>query len=228
VRLNNIQNTIKEPSWLELEQELEKPYMSFLLSYLDSEIEEGKEIFPAREDWFRALEALALPDISVVIVGQDPYPTPGHAHGLSFSVQPGVGIPRSLRNIYKEMLDDLGVEMPDHGYLMPWAEQGCLLLNDTLTVESGAAGSHQKKGWSQFTDKALELVASENKNVVFILWGRHAQKKGEFIDRDRHLVIESVHPSPLSARRGFFGSRPFSKANEYLIENGRDPIDWSL
>lgn len=219
---------IQEPTWAELNKEFDKPYMKALMNFLDSEAQSGKKIFPAREDWFRAFETVPLNEISVLLVGQDPYPTEGHAHGLSFSVQPGVGVPRSLRNIYREMESDLGITPPDHGHLMSWAEQGCLLLNDTLTVESGSAGAHQRKGWSQFTDKALEIVDRECENVVFILWGKLAQKKAEFVNRDKHLVIESVHPSPLSARRGFFGSRPFSRANDYLVANGKKPIDWSL
>ncbi len=219
---------IKEPSWAPLNEEFEKPYMKSLLSYLDSEAEQGKDILPAREDWFRAIESVSLPETAVVIAGQDPYPTKGHAHGLSFSVKPGVGLPRSLRNIYKELATDVGVDAPDHGHLMSWARQGCLLLNDTLTVEAGASASHQKKGWSQFTDKVLELVASQNEHVVFILWGLDAQKKGASIDPEKHLVLKSPHPSPFSARKGFFGSRPFSKTNEYLVSHGKKPIDWQL
>lgn len=220
---------LKQPCWNSaLGAEFNKPYMKNLITFLDAEELSGKVVFPSRDRWFAALDETPLKNVSVVIAGQDPYPTPGHAHGLSFSVQRGVGIPRSLRNIYRELEDDLGIAPASHGCLESWAAQGVLLLNDTLTVESGQAGAHQKKGWSEFTDRTIDVVNEQCEHVVFMLWGAHAQKKGARIDRGRHLVLESVHPSPLSARRGFFGCKHFSKANEYLKANGRRPVDWSL
>lgn len=218
-----------QPSWSEtLGQELARPYMKSLSDFLTSEELSGKQVFPRREHWLAAFDRTPLDKVAVVIVGQDPYPTPGHAHGLSFSVQQGVGIPRSLRNIYRELESDLGIAPASHGCLESWADQGVLLLNDTLTVESGLAGAHQKKGWSAFTDKAIELVNERCEHVVFLLWGAFAQKKGARIDRSKHLVLEGVHPSPLSARRGFFGCQHFSKANAYLAAHDRPAIDWSL
>ena len=165
----------------------------------------------------------------MVILGQDPYPTPGHAHGLAFSVLPEVKpLPRSLKNIYKELQDDVGVDNQHSGYLQPWAEQGVLLLNTVLTVEAGNAGSHQKRGWERLTDRVIDTINGQPQPVVFVLWGGHAQKKAERIDSQRHLVIQTAHPSPLSARRGFFGSKPFSKINAFLHEHGRDSIDWQI
>lgn len=220
---------LTQPCWRDaLGPEFEKPYMKGLMAFLEGEIQAGKDVFPARDRWFAALEATSLANVRCVVLGQDPYPTPGNAHGLSFSVQPGVAVPRSLRNIYKELESDLGIPQASHGDLRSWAKQGVLLLNDTLTVESGNAGSHQKQGWNQFTDRVIELLNERRAGVVFILWGAFAQKKGRRIDRERHLVLESAHPSPLSARRGFFGSGHFSKANAYLVANGQPPIDWAL
>ncbi|NLC20712.1 MAG: uracil-DNA glycosylase [Halomonadaceae bacterium] len=206
--------------------ELEKPYMRRLMSYLESEILAGKAVLPKPSQWFAALDVVPLGDVKCVIVGQDPYPTPGHAHGLSFSVERGVGIPRSLRNIYKELEVDVGMQAPDHGNLHEWARQGVLLLNDTLSVEAGNAGAHQGRGWSEFTDQVVDVVNEQCENVVFMLWGAFAQKKGRRISRDRHLVLECPHPSPLSARRGFFGCRHFSLANTYLTGRGRGVIYW--
>ncbi len=218
---------LKHPCWNNaLGGEFRKPYIQNLMTFLAAEELAGKDIFPSRDRWFAAFDETPLSALSVVIAGQDPYPTPGHAHGLSFSVQRGVGIPRSLRNIYRELEDDLGIASASHGCLESWAAQGVLLLNDTLTVESGQAGAHQKKGWSEFTDHAIEAINDQCEHVVFMLWGAHAQKKGARINRGRHLVLESVHPSPLSARRGFFGCKHFSKANEYLREHGKGEIDW--
>ena len=220
---------MKQPCWrAALGAEFQKPYMQRMMAFLESEELAGKEIFPSRDRWFAALDAVPLRNVRVCVIGQDPYPTPGHAHGLSFSVQRGVGIPRSLRNIYRELEDDLGIAPASHGCLESWAAQGVLLLNDTLTVESGQAGAHQKKGWSEFTDRAIEAINEQCEHVVFMLWGAFAQKKGARIDRGRHLVLESVHPSPLSARRGFFGCKHFSKANEYLEAQGRAPVSWAL
>jgi uracil-DNA glycosylase len=166
--------------------------------------------------------------VKVVILGQDPYHGPGQAHGLCFSVRPGVKPPPSLKNIYKELKTDVGIQTPDHGYLISWADQGVLLLNSVLTVREGEAASHQKKGWEQFTDRAIHLLNEKRENIVFVLWGAYAQKKAQFVDRKKHLVLESVHPSPLSASRGFFGTRPFSKINKYLESKGLDPINWEL
>ena len=170
-----------------------------------------------------------MDEVKVVILGQDPYPTLGHAHGLCFSVLPAVNpLPKSLQNINKELYNDCGVDNSHTGYLLPWAKQGVLLLNAVLTVEAGKANAHQGKGWEQFTDKIIELVNNECEHVVFILWGAYAQKKGRHIDITKHLVINDPHPSPLSAYRGFFGSKPFSKTNAYLVSHGKKPIDWQL
>ena len=166
--------------------------------------------------------------VKVVILGQDPYHGPNQAHGLCFSVLPGVPFPPSLLNIFKEINQDLGVPMPDHGCLQSWAEQGVLLLNATLTVERNRAGSHQGRGWEQFTDRAVQLLNEQRQGLVFLLWGSYAQKKGQFIDRQKHLVLEAPHPSPLSAHRGFFGTRHFSRTNDYLAQQGQAPIDWRL
>jgi uracil-DNA glycosylase len=215
------------PSWSSaLLPEFEKEYMQSLRSFLRSEKDKGKVIFPHSSLWFNALETTPLDDVKVVILGQDPYPTPGHAHGLCFSVQPEVNpIPKSLVNIFKELQDDLGIAN-NSGNLQAWAEQGVLLLNSVLTVESGQPNSHQGQGWEVFTDKVISVVNDQEKPVVFILWGSYAQKKGSVIDASTHLVIRSPHPSPLSAYRGFFGSRPFSRTNEFLLEHGQSPIDW--
>lgn len=211
-----------------LNNEFKSPYMQNLRGFLVQEIGKRKEIFPKGNEYFAALDATPFESVKVVILGQDPYHGPGQAHGLSFSVRPGVPPPPSLINIYKEMKDDLGITPPKHGYLKYWADQGVLLLNAVLTVESNQAGSHQNRGWEIFTDKIIHLINDEKEHVVFILWGAYAQKKGAFIDRKKHLVITSPHPSPLSAHRGFFGSKPFSRANAYLKQHGIEPIDWQL
>ncbi|MDG6774802.1 uracil-DNA glycosylase [Thiomicrorhabdus sp. ZW0627] len=209
--------------------EFDKPYMQKLERFLDEEQSACKHILPQKELWFNALNSTSFEQTKVVILGQDPYPTPGHAHGLCFSVQPDVKpLPKSLLNINKELLSDVGVDNSHTGYLQPWAEQGVLLLNAVLTVEANKANSHQNKGWEQFTDRIIQAVNDEKQHCVFILWGSYAQKKGRIIDRSRHLVLESAHPSPLSAYRGFFGSRPFSQTNEYLQLHQKTPINWQL
>lgn len=223
---NNIQ---LEPGWLALLQaEFEQPYMQALRKFLLAEKQAGKVIYPAGGQIFNALNTTPFAAVKVVILGQDPYHGPGQAHGLSFSVPPGVRIPPSLRNIYQEIEQDLGLKMPRHGCLQPWAEQGVLLLNATLTVEQARAGSHQGQGWEQFTDRVVQTLSEQRSGLVFMLWGSYAQKKGRVIDRHRHCVLESVHPSPLSAHRGFLGCRHFSQANHYLQQQGQAPIDWSL
>jgi len=208
--------------------EFAKPYMAKLAEFLAQEDAAGKVIFPQWDHCFNALNTTAFKDVEVVIIGQDPYHGPGQAHGLCFSVLPDVKTPPSLVNIFKEIANDLGLPVPDHGCLTHWAQQGVLLLNSVLTVEQGRAGSHQGKGWETFTDQIIGLLNQGKENLVFLLWGSYAIKKGALIDRHRHLVLESVHPSPLSAHRGFFGSRHFSQANAYLEQHGKQPIDWGL
>lgn len=219
-----------EALWLtHLQNEFDQPYMQELKSFLIHEKEQGKTILPKGPLWFNALNSTPLNQVKVVIIGQDPYPTIGHAHGLCFSVLPEVKpLPKSLQNINQELLTDLGINNGHIGYLQPWADQGVLLLNAVLTVEAGKSNAHQGRGWERFTDKVIEIINRECDHVVFILWGSYAQKKGAAIDSRRHLIIKSPHPSPLSAYRGFFGSRPFSRTNAYLIQNGKQPIDWQL
>jgi uracil-DNA glycosylase len=218
------------PDWqMAIGAEFGKPYLQALLAFLDQEAAAGKTILPPAEARFNALLAMPLDKVKVVILGQDPYPTRGHAHGLSFSVLPGVQpLPRSLQNINKELLADLQTDNTHSGYLHAWAEQGVLLLNTVLSVEEGKAGSHQKKGWETLTDCIIRAVDAQSQPVVFILWGAQAQKKKDLLDQEKHGVIESAHPSPLSARRGFFGSRPFSRANAFLQAHGRGGIEWGL
>lgn len=224
--MNNIQ---LEPGWLTvLGAEFEQPYMQTLKQFLVAEKQAGKVIYPAGAQIFSALNTTPFAAVKVVILGQDPYHGPGQAHGLSFSVPPGVRIPPSLRNIYQEIEQDLGLKMPRHGCLQSWAEQGVLLLNATLTVEQAQAGSHQGRGWELFTDRVVQSLSEQRSGLVFLLWGSYAQKKGRVIDRSKHCVLESVHPSPLSAHRGFLGCRHFSKTNHYLQQQGLPPIDWSL
>lgn len=211
-----------------LKAEFDAPYMQALRSFLVAEREAGKRIFPKGNEWFHALDATPLDQVRIVILGQDPYHGEGQAHGLCFSVKPGVPPPPSLINIYKEMQSDLGIAPPRHGFLDHWAGQGVLLLNAVLTVEAGRAASHQGKGWERFTDAVIREVNNLPRPVVFILWGSYAQKKAAFVDSTRHLVLKSVHPSPLSAHNGFFGSKPFSKANQFLSHHGQPPIDWIL
>ena len=219
-----------EASWLNLlEDEFAKPYMQELERFLVEEEQAGKNILPKSADWFSALNATPLEKVKVVILGQDPYPTAGHAHGLCFSVLPEVQpLPKSLVNINKELQSDLGVDNAHTGYLQSWAEQGVLLLNAVLTVEEGVTNAHVGKGWEQFTDKIIEMLNERCMNVVFILWGAYAQKKGAIIDTSKHLVLKSAHPSPLSAYRGFWDSKPFSKTNDYLVASSKDKIDWKL
>ena len=218
-----------DDSWLvELQGEFEQPYMQQLRSFLQQEKAAGKTIFPPGPQVFNALNSTALDQVRVVIIGQDPYHGPGQAHGLSFSVPPGVRTPPSLQNIFKEIHRDLGFPIPPHGCLQSWAEQGVLLLNAVLTVEQAQAGSHAKRGWERFTSKVIEIINARREHCVFLLWGSYAQRKGEQIDRQRHCVLTSVHPSPLSAHRGFIGNGHFSAANRYLVEHGLTPIDWSL
>jgi uracil-DNA glycosylase len=217
------------PEWkAHLGAEFEKPYMAELREFLKAEKEQRKVIFPPTADVFNAFNHAAPADVKVVILGQDPYHGPGQAHGLCFSVQDGVPVPPSLLNIYKEIETDLGIPRPKHGNLAAWAAQGVFLLNATLTVEQGNAGAHQGKGWETFTDKAISVINEQSDNVVFMLWGAYAQKKGAIIDASRHLVLKGPHPSPLSAYRGFLGCQHFSQANRYLQERGRVPIEWEL
>ena len=220
--------TLHESWKAPLQAEFDAPYMAALKDFLVGEREKGKRIFPKGSEWFHALDATPLEQVRVVILGQDPYHGEGQAHGLCFSVKPGVRPPPSLINIYKEMESDLGLKAPSHGNLEAWARQGVLLLNAVLTVEAGLAASHQGKGWERFTDAVIRLVNDQPRPVVFILWGSYAQRKAAFVDRQRHLVLASAHPSPLSAHNGFFGSRPFSRANEFLVAQGEEPIDWDL
>jgi len=219
---------IKLPeSWLEhLKYEFDKDYMHKLHDFLDYEKNHGKVIYPKGSEIFYALNQTELDNVKVVIIGQDPYHGEGQAHGLAFSVRAGVQLPPSLRNIYKELEGEYGCKMPNSGELTNWAKQGVLLLNATLTVEKANAGSHQGKGWEEFTDSVIKIVNEKCENVVFLLWGSYAQKKGAFIDKNRHFVLQAPHPSPLSAHRGFLGCGPFKKANEYLISKGKEPIDW--
>lgn len=217
------------PSWQAvLAAEFNAPYMQDLKAFLRQEKDQQKKIYPHSADWFHALETTPLDEVKVVILGQDPYHQPGQAHGLCFSVKPGVKVPPSLVNIYKELESDLGVTPVKHGYLESWAKQGVLLLNAVLTVEDSNANAHQGKGWEQFTDKVIETINERCEHVVFMLWGSYAQKKGSVIDLQRHLVLKAPHPSPLSAHRGFLGCRHFSQANDYLVQHGKSPINWQL
>lgn len=211
-----------------LNAELEKPYMLVLKEFLRLEKNDHKIIYPHSTHWFHALEKTPLEKVKVVILGQDPYHQTHQAHGLCFSVQPDVKIPPSLRNIYKELQTDLNISHALHGCLESWAKQGVLLLNSVLTVEHDQANSHQGKGWEEFTGKVIQTVVEQNEHVVFLLWGSYAQKKGAFIDTHRHLVLKAPHPSPLSAHRGFLGCKHFSKANQYLQQQGKTPIHWEL
>jgi uracil-DNA glycosylase len=211
-----------------LQAEFDAPYMAALRAFLVAERDAGKRVFPKGNEWFHALDTTPLDQVRVVILGQDPYHGEGQAHGLCFSVKPGVPSPPSLVNIYKELQSDLGYAPPRHGFLESWAKQGVLLLNAVLTVEANRAASHQGKGWERFTDAVIREINNLDRPVVFILWGSYAQKKAAFVDATRHLVLKSAHPSPLSAHNGFFGSKPFSKTNAFLVEHGQPPIDWSL
>ena len=218
-----------EPGWRErLRGEFEQPYMGELKRFLLAERERGRRIFPKGSEWFRALDLTPLERVRVVILGQNPYHGEGQAHGLCFSVEPGVPPPPSLINIFKELDSDLGIEPARHGLLDHWARQGVLLLNSVLTVEMGRAASHRDRGWERFTDAVVAEVNAKPEPVVFLLWGSYAQKKAAFVDEARHLVLKAPHPSPLSAHSGFFGCRHFSKANAFLQSRGLAPIDWAL
>lgn len=213
--------------WEYLSQEFDKEYYLRLREFLKQEYQEHT-IYPSMDNIFNALHETPFKKVKAVIIGQDPYHGPNQAHGLSFSVNPGVAIPPSLRNIYKELAADVGFEIPNHGYLEHWAKEGVLLLNNVLTVRAGEAHSHQKKGWEQFTDEVIRQLNEKSEPVVYLLWGAAAKKKKYLINREKHFTVESVHPSPLSAHRGFFGSKPFSKTNELLVNAGLEPIDWQL
>ncbi|ONG91241.1 uracil-DNA glycosylase [Bacillus cereus] len=210
-----------------LAPEFEKEYYRKLADFLKEEYS-THVVYPKKEDIFNALEYTSYENTKVVILGQDPYHGPNQAHGLSFSVQPGIKTPPSLLNMYKELRDEYGYDIPNNGYLVKWAEQGVLLLNTVLTVRQGEANSHKGKGWEHFTDRVIELLNEREKPVIFILWGRHAQAKKKLITNSNHHIIESVHPSPLSARRGFFGSKPYSKVNTILANMGEREIDWEI
>jgi len=218
-----------DPSWkARVGDYFERPEMQRLSDFLRAELRAGKTIYPAPKRIFAALDATPFEQVKVVILGQDPYHGPGQAHGLCFSVLPGVPIPPSLENIFKEIERDLGLPRPDHGCLLPWARQGVLLLNAVLTVERGLAGSHQGKGWEGFTDAVIDALNRARDGLVFMLWGSYAQAKGKLIDTRRHRVLKAPHPSPLSAHRGFLGCGHFSAANAWLSEHGIGPIDWRL
>ena len=218
-----------EPSWKSrIGDWLLRPEMQALAGFLRQRKAAGARVYPPGPDIFAAFDATPFDTVKVVVLGQDPYHGPGQAHGLCFSVLPGVPVPPSLDNIFKEIGQELGLPRPDHGCLLPWARRGVLLLNAVLTVEEGRAGAHQGKGWEGFTDHAIETLASEREGLVFLLWGSYAQAKGKVIDPRRHRVLKAPHPSPLSAHRGFFGCGHFAAANEYLARHGQVPIDWSL
>jgi len=221
---------LHEPTWqAALSKEFDKPYMRDLAHFLEENIRSGRSILPPRPHWFEALNLTPLDTVRVVVLGQDPYPTRGHAHGLCFSVRPEVKpLPKSLVNIYKELQSDCGIDNFHTGFLAPWARQGVLLLNAVLTVEESRSNAHKGAGWELFTDAVIDAVNREREGVVFLLWGAHAQKKGKAIDRTRHRLIETPHPSPLSAYRGFWGSKPFSTINTALRDTGEKPINWQL
>src|SRR5688572_11084115 len=214
------------PSWkTKLEPEFEKPYFEQLIKFVKEEYQSGT-VYPPGKEIFRAFDCADFDQVKVVIIGQDPYHGHGQANGLCFSVQEGVAMPPSLKNIFKEIQSDLGKPIPKTGELERWAKQGVLLLNATLTVRASSPGSHQNKGWETFTDAVIKNISDQKENLVFLLWGAYAQKKGEVIDRNKHLVLMSAHPSPFSADRGFFGCKHFSKTNQYLKSKGKDEIDW--
>lgn len=216
-------------SWLKpLGDVFNTPQMRALKQFLQQEKAAGKVIYPPGKEMFAALDHAHFDDVKVVILGQDPYHGPGQAHGLCFSVRPGVAVPPSLKNIYRELADDVGFSIPDHGYLMSWADQGVLLLNAVLSVQAHKAGSHQGKGWETFTDSVVQALNDQREGLVFLLWGSHAQRKGAHINTQKHCVLKAPHPSPLSAHRGFFGCRHFSQTNAWLRKQGRSAIDWQL
>lgn len=214
--------------WLgALKEEFRKPYYAKLFAFVKEEYN-TTQVFPPAEDIFNAFHLTPLSQVKVVIIGQDPYHNVGQAHGLCFSVKPDVEIPPSLVNIYQELHDDLGCEIPNNGYLVKWAEQGVLLLNTVLTVRAHLANSHHGKGWEEFTDAAIRILNEQDRPIVFILWGRPAQMKANMLNNPRHLILKAPHPSPLSAYRGFFGSKPFSTTNQFLESHGIAPIDWQI
>ena len=214
--------------WLApLKPEFAKPYYAELFQFVKNEYA-TRQIFPPADDIFNAFHLTPLHEVKVVILGQDPYHNDGQAHGLSFSVKPDVDIPPSLVNIYQELHDDLGCYIPNNGYLTKWAKQGVLMLNTVLTVRAHQANSHRGMGWEQFTDAAIRILNEQDRPIVFILWGSPAQKKAQMLNNPKHLILKEPHPSPLSAYRGFFGSRPFSQTNEFLVKNGLEPIDWQI
>lgn len=218
-----------DPTWQAvIGHAFEQPYMQDLRAFLAAQKAAGKTIYPPGGQIFNAFNHTAFDQVRVVIIGQDPYHGPGQAHGLCFSVPEGIKPPPSLVNIYKELNSDLGISIPKSGDLTAWADQGVLLLNATLTVQAANAGSHQNKGWETFTDTAIQTLNDQREGIAFVLWGSYAQKKGAIIDTNKHYVIKSPHPSPLSAHRGFFGSKPFSKINAYLSQQGQTPIDWTI
>jgi uracil-DNA glycosylase len=211
-----------------LSGEKQEPYFKELLGFVEEQRGLGKRIYPQNKEVFSAFQTTPLSQVKAVIIGQDPYHGPGQAHGLAFSVKPGVPIPPSLQNIYKELKSDLDIEIPKSGFLNSWAEQGVLLLNAVLTVEDSRAGAHANKGWEKFTDKVIYELANKRENLVFMLWGSYAQKKAEAVNPEKHLVLKAPHPSPLSAHRGFLGCKHFSQANSYLATKGIEPIDWRV
>jgi uracil-DNA glycosylase len=224
---DNLEDFLRDQQWKNIiSNEFKKLYFIELKTILNNQVKKKKTIFPAKNDIFAALNYCPFDKVKVVILGQDPYQTPNFAHGLSFSVPPGITVPKSLINIYQELCNDIpGFKAPKHGTLIKWAEQGVLLLNTVLTVESGISNSHKGKGWENFTDEVIRACNKKN-NIVFILWGRHAQDKSNMIDGKRHFILKSAHPSPLSASKGFFGCKHFSKCNAYLKKNGIAEIDW--
>ena len=218
-----------EESWKQrLTEEFQKDYMVRLRQFLKNEYAHRKHIYPAKSQYFSAFSLTPFEQVKVVILGQDPYHAAGQAHGLCFSVPEGIALPPSLVNIYQELKTDMGIDNGNQGNLSPWARQGVLLLNSVLTVERGLAASHRDKGWEQFTDRVIELLSEREQPMVFLLWGSYAQKKAAFVETQKHFILKSPHPSPLSAHRGFFGCRHFSRTNDFLIENGMPPIDWEL
>lgn len=225
----NTAESMSIPTWQgALAEEKAKPYFKNILATIEKERQSGVSVYPPNKEIFNAFSSTPLESIRVVILGQDPYHGPGQAHGLCFSVRRGIPFPPSLRNIYKELNDDLGVPIPEHGCLQSWANQGVLLLNTVLSVRAGQAHSHRELGWECFTDEVVAIVNKQREGVVFLLWGSHAQKKGAQIDESKHCVLKAPHPSPLSAHRGFLGCKHFSKANEYLRKRGLQEIDWAI
>jgi uracil-DNA glycosylase len=220
---------MEQVTWKDaLSSERKQPYFQDILKFVESERRAGKKIFPKNDEIFNALSLTPFKAVKVVILGQDPYHGPGQAHGLCFSVKPGVPFPPSLQNIYKELISDVGIKPPTTGCLEAWAKEGVLLLNAVLTVEAFNAASHANRGWERFTDRVIHELNEKRSNIVFLLWGSYAQKKASFVDHNKHLVLQAPHPSPLSAHRGFLGCHHFSKANAYLIEHGIKPVNWQL